>query len=133
MVGAIAKDIRNDPHRRGWRIDIGVAHHEFFQHVILDRAGQRLWRNTLFLCGGNEQRQNRQNRPVHRHGNRHPVQRNVTEQKIHVGDRINRHARHANIIGHQIIIRIITAMRWQIESDRQPHLPGRQIAAVKGI
>ena len=38
MGRAITKNIRNDPHRRGGGIDVGVAHHEFLQHVILDRA-----------------------------------------------------------------------------------------------
>ena len=34
----IGEDVRDDPHRGPGRIDVGVAHHELFQDVVLDRS-----------------------------------------------------------------------------------------------
>ena len=133
VMGAIAKDIRNDPHRGRRRIDIGVAHHEFFQHIILDGASQCLGRHTLLASGTDEQSKHRQDRAIHRHRDTHPVQRNIAEQCVHIRNRINRHPGHANIISDQIIIRIIPAVRWQIEGHRQPHLPSGKIAPVESV
>ncbi len=63
----VRKDIGNDPHRGRGRIDVGVAHHELFQNVILNGAREFFRRNALFFGRGNEQRENRQHRAVHGH------------------------------------------------------------------
>src|SRR5262249_16338209 len=46
MRGSVREDIGDDAQRRLWRVDIGVAHHEFFENVVLNRAGKFLWRHA---------------------------------------------------------------------------------------
>ena len=48
------EDVGDDPHRGGRRIDIGVAHHELFQNVVLNGARQFFWRDALFFGGHDE-------------------------------------------------------------------------------
>ena len=131
--GAIGEDVRDDPHRGAWRIDVGVADHELLQNVVLDRSGQRLGRHALFLGGDDEQRQNRHHRAVHRHRYRHPVERDITEQQRHVGNGIDGDPGHADIVGNQRIVGIIPAMRRQVEGNGQPHLAGGKVAPVEGV
>ena len=38
VIRGVFDDIADDLHRWFWRIDIGVAHHEFFQNIILNGA-----------------------------------------------------------------------------------------------
>ena len=104
LGGAIGENVRNDPHRGGRRVDIGVAHHEFLQNIILNGAGQRRRGNALFLGRCDEQRQHRHHRAIHRHRDRHAVERNVTEQQRHIGDGINGYPGHADIIGNQRVV-----------------------------
>jgi hypothetical protein len=38
VARGVFDDVGNDAHRRLRRIDVGVAHHELFQDVVLDRS-----------------------------------------------------------------------------------------------
>ena len=88
MLGGIGENIRHDAHRRLGRIDVGVAHHEFFENVVLDRAGQLFGRHALLFRRDDEERENRQHRAVHGHRHRHLIERNAVEQRAHVVDRV---------------------------------------------
>ena len=131
--GAIGEDVRDNPHRGGRRIDVGVADHELLQNVVLNGSGKRRRRHALLFGGHDEQRQDRHHRAVHRHRNRHPVERNITEQQRHVGNGIDGDTGHADIIGDKRIVGIITAMRRQVEGHGQPHLAGGKVAPVEGV
>ena len=77
FLRGVRKDVGDDPHRGRRRIDVGVAHHELFQNVVLNGARQFLRRNALFLGGRDEQREDRQHRAVHGHRHAHLVERNA--------------------------------------------------------
>ena len=49
----ISKNIRDDTHRRCRRINIRIAHHKFFQNIILNRTRQLFRRNALFFRSDN--------------------------------------------------------------------------------
>ena len=127
------KNIGDDAQRRLWRIDIGVAHHEFFQDVVLDGAGEFFRLHALFFRRHDVERQHRQHRAVHGHRHRHLVERNAGEQRAHVVDRIDRHARHADVAGDARMVAVIAAVGGEIESDRQALLAAGEIAAVEGV
>ena len=76
----IADDVRHDPHRGFGRIDVGIPDRELFQNVVLDRPRKRSARDPLLLPRDNVERQDRQHRAVHRHADRHFVERNAVEQ-----------------------------------------------------
>ena len=133
-VGAgIGDDVRHDPHRWFGRIDIGVADHELLEDVVLDGPVELLGGNALLLPGDDEEGQDRDHRAVHRHRNRHLIERNAVEQDLHVLDRVDRHAGLADIADHARVIAVIAAVRGEIEGDRQALLPGSEIAAVEGV
>ena len=129
----VGKNIGNNAQRRFWRIDVGVAHHELFEDIVLDGTGKFFARHALLLGGHNIKREHRQHRAVHGHRHRHPVERDAAKQRAHVVDRIDRHARHANVAGDARVIAVIAAMGGEIEGDRETLLPGGEIAAVEGV
>ncbi len=53
MVFGKGEDIGDQAHRRLRRIDIRPACDEFFEDVVLDRAGDLIRRNSLFLGDSN--------------------------------------------------------------------------------
>ena len=58
----------------------------------------------------------------------------MPEKRIRISvDGIDRHAGHADIAGDPSGIGIIATMGGQVEGDGKAGLPGRQIAAVKGV
>jgi hypothetical protein len=133
FLRGVRKDVGDDPHRGRRRIDVGVAHHEFFQNVVLNGAREFFRRHALFLGSRNEQREDRQHRAVHGHRHAHLVERNAREQRAHVIDRIDRHAGHADVAGDARMIRIVAAMGGKIERDREALLSGGEVAAIKRV
>ena len=127
------KDVRNDAHRWFRRIDIGVAHHEFFQNVILNGARKLFVLHTLFFGSGNIKRHHRQNRAIHGHGNRHLIKRDAIKKGAHVIDAVNRHTGHADITGDTRMITVIATVGRQIEGNRKAFLPGGKVAAIERV
>ena len=133
MLRRVSNNIGNDPHARCRRVDIGIADHELLQNVILNRAGQLVLRNALLFCRNDIESKTGNDRPVHRHRHRHFVERNLVEQDFHILDAVDRDTRLADIPDHAWMIAVITAMRREIEGNRKPLLPRRQIAAIEGV
>ena len=133
FLRGVGKNVGDDPHRGRRRVDVGVAHHELFQNVVLNGAGEFFRRHALFLGGGDEQRQDRQHRAVHGHRHAHLVERNPREQRAHVVDRIDRHPGHADVAGDARMIRVIAAVGGEIERHREALLPGGEVAAVESV
>ena len=77
VLGGIGEDVGDDAHGMFGRVDIGVAHHEFFENVVLDRARELVLRHALFLRRHDIERQHRQHRAIHGHGYAHLVERNT--------------------------------------------------------
>ena len=67
LLGSVGEDVRDDAHRWRGRIDISVPHHELFENVVLDGAGQLFRRHALLFAGNDEQRENGKHRAVHGH------------------------------------------------------------------
>ncbi len=131
--GGVREDVGDDAQARLRRIDVGVAHHEFFEDVVLDRAGQLLLRHALFLGGDDVERQHRQHRAVHGHRHAHLIERDAGEQRAHVVDRVDRDARHADVAGDARMIAVVAAVGGEIEGDREALLAGGEVAPVEGV
>ena len=129
----ISEDVGDDPHRRtGW-IDVGVAHHEFFENIVLDRPGQLLRLDTLLFGRHNIECHDREDGAVHGHGHAHRVEGNAVEQRPHVEDRVDRDPGHADVARDPRVIAVVAAMRREVERDREALLAGREIAAIEGV
>jgi len=133
FLRGVREDVRDDPHRRQGRIDIGVAHHELFQNVVLNGAREFFRRHALFFRGRHEQREDRQHRAVHGHRHAHLVERNAGEQRAHVVDGVDRDTGHADIARDARVIAVVAAMGSEIEGDRKALLSGGEVAAVEGV
>ena len=129
----VGEDVRDDPHGGRGRIDVGVADHELFEHVVLDGAGELGRRHPLLLGGQDVQGQHRQHGAVHGHGHRHLVERDAVEELAHVQDRVDGHAGHADVAGHPRVVAVVAAVGGQVEGHRQALLPGGQVAPVEGV
>ncbi len=129
----VGEDVRDDPHRGGRRVDVGVADHELLEDVVLDGPGELVVADALFLGGDDVQRQHRQHGAVHGHGDRHPVQRDAVEEHPHVEDRVDRHPGHADVAGDAGVVGVVAAVGREVERDRQALLSGGEVAAVEGV
>ncbi len=96
---AVGEDVRDDPHRGPGRIDVGVADHELLEDVVLDGPFERRPGHALLFRRDDIEGHDRDDRAVHGHGNGHLIQRDAVEQDLHVLDRVDRNARHADIAG----------------------------------
>ena len=126
-------DVADDAHARRGRVDVGVADHELFEDVVLDRPRELVLAHTLLLGGDDVTREHRQDRAVHRHRHRHLVERDAVEEDLHVLDGVDRDARLADVADDARMVAVVAAVRREIERDRQPHLPGREVLAVERV
>ena len=127
------EDVADDPHRRLRRVDVGVADHELFEDVVLDRAGELLGLDALLLRRDDVEREDGQHGAVHRHRHRHLVERDAVEQLAHVVDRVDRDPGHADVADHARVVAVVAAVRGQVERDRQALLPHREVAPVERV
>ncbi len=131
--GSIANDITDNPHAGLRRIDIGVAHHELFQDIILDCAGELFRFYALLFRRNNIVRQNREDGAVHGHGYGHFIKRNAVKQDFHILNAVNGHTGLTDITNNPRMIRIISAMSGQVESDGKAFLAGGKVSAIESV
>ncbi|MCY1531857.1 hypothetical protein D9M68_670970 [compost metagenome] len=133
VLGRVLDDVADDLHRRLGRVDVGVAHHELFQNVVLNRSAQLVLRHALLFGRDHIARQHRQHGAVHGHGHTHLVERDLIEEDLHVLHRVDRHAGLAHVAGHARVVRVVAAVRGQVEGHTDA-LPARgQRLAVEGV
>ena len=133
MLAGEFNDICNDAHRWIGRINECIAHHEFFQNIILNRSGKCVHCYALFLSGNNEHCENGNHSSIHSHGDRHCIERYSIKKCFHVFDRINRNACFSHITNHARMIRVISTMCGKIKCHRQSFLSGSKIPFIKTI
>ncbi len=133
VLGGVANDVANDLHRRLWRVDVGVAHHELFQNVVLNRSRQQLLAHALLFSRYHVASQHRQHRAVHGHRDRHFVQRNFVEQDLHVLDRVNGHTGLAHVARHTGMVRVVATVGGQVKRHRHTLTTCGQSLAVKRV
>ena len=133
LGSGISEDIGDDSHRLAGRIDVGIAHHIFFEDVILNRARELGWRDALFLGGDVVEGEHRQDRAVHCHRDRHLIKRDAVEERFHIEYAVDGDARHADITHNPRMIGVVAAMRGEVEGYRQSFLTGGKVAAVEGV
>ena len=129
----VRKNISDDPHRRGRRIDIGIPHHEFLEDIILNGSGQLGWSNALFFRGNDEECHDGNYGSIHRHGYRHLIQGDLIKEDLHVLYGINGYTRFSDIAFDARVVRIIAAVCGQVKGYRESFLSGGEIAAVEGV
>ena len=115
------------------RIDIGVADHELLEDVVLDGPGELLLLHALLFGGDDVAGEDRQHGAVHRHRDGDLVERDAVEEDLHVLDRVDRHAGLADVADDAGIVRVVAAVRGQVEGDRDALAAGGERLAVEGV
>ena len=133
MRAGVGDDVRHNTHRRLRRINIGIADHELFKDVVLNRAIELLLGNALLLTCNYEESEDGNDRAVHRHRHRHLVKRNAVEEDFHILNTINRNAGLANIADNAGMVTVIATVRCKIEGYRQALLPSGEITTIESV
>ena len=98
-LASVGENIGDDADAGLGRINVGVANHELFENVVLNRADQLLRFYALLFGRDNIKRHDGEHGTVHRHRDAHFVQRNAFEQHAHVVDAVDGDAGHADVAG----------------------------------
>src|SRR3546814_7160034 len=114
-------------------VDIGVADHELLEDVVLDRPVERRPVDPLLLARDDEEGEDRNHRAVHRHADRHLVERDAVEQYLHILDAVDRDPRLADVADDAHMVAVIAAVGRQIEGNAEALLPRRQIAEIESV
>ncbi len=133
VLRGVLEDVGDDAHGELGRINIGVAHHELLEDVVLDRTRELVERAALLQTRDDVEGQNGQHGTVHGHRHRHAVEGDAVEEDLHVLDRADRHAGLAHVAHHARVVGVVATVRSQVEGHRQTLLAGREVAAVEGV
>ena len=112
----VCKNITDNAHTWSRRVDVRITHHKLLQDVILDRTAQLCGRNPLLFGRHNVEGHYRNNRPIHRHRNRHLIQRYLIEQHLHVFHRIDGNTGLSHIAPNSLMVTIVPPVRSQVKS-----------------
>src|SRR3990172_2746455 len=97
VVGAVAEDVGDDPHRRLGGKDPGVLGDVLLEDVVLDRSADLVEGNSLLLGDREVHREDHRRGAVDRHRSGDLVQRDPVEQDLHVLQGIHRDAAHPHL------------------------------------
>ena len=129
--GRVGENVGNDAHGRLGVKYVGVADHELLEYVVLYGAGELAERHVLLECGHNVHGEHGQDGAVHRHRHGHALEIDAVEQLLHVLDGVDGDAAHADVAVDARIVRVVAAMRGQIERHTQALLTGAYIVLVE--
>ncbi len=89
---AVGEEIRGQPHGRTGRKDVVASGDVLLQHVVLHRALEALPVDALTLCHELVEKEEKGGGRVDRHRRGDLGEGNSLEQRLHVGDRVDRHS-----------------------------------------
>ena len=133
VLGRVFEDVGDNPHGEFGRVDVGVAHHELLEDVVLYRAGHLVETDALFEPRDDVEGQYREHGAVHRHRYGHLVERNAVEEHFHVLHGAYRNARLAHVAHHARMVGVVAAVGGEVERHRKTLLPRCEVAAVEGV
>ena len=122
-LGAPLDHVHDEPHRRRRREDPLLLRDVLLEDVRLDGAAQALERHALLLADRGVEREQHRGRPVDRHGGRDLTERDPLEQRLHVGERVDRHALAPDLAERARMIRVVAHQRRHVERGREAGLP----------
>ena len=131
-LGAVREEVGGEPHRRTRREDVVAARDVLLEHVVLHGAAQLLAADALLLGDELVEQQEERRGGVDRHRGRDPVERDPVEQRLHVGERVDRDAGAADLALRERVVRVVAELRREVERDREARLPAlEQVAEAR--
>ena len=129
----VGDHVGDQPHRGPGREDVGPARQVLLDDVVLRRPRELGHVVPVLLRDRLVERQQPHGRGVDRHRRVHLVERDAVEERPHVADVGHRHADLADLTDGELVVGVVAGLGGQVEGDRQPGLPLRQVAAVEGV
>ena len=120
LVGAELDRVGDEPERRARWPDPGAAAHVLLQDVVLDRAPQLRSVDTLLLADGDVEGEDDRCRPVDGEARADGVERDLTEEDLGVGQRVDGHSHPADLLLDVRVVGVIPTLCRKIEGDREP-------------
>ena len=135
VLGAIRKNIGDDPHRRPWWIHICSTRDVFLQQIVLNRAADFAGWHATLLCNELVHQQQNCRRRVDGHRRRDLVERQVSKQRAHVVERVNGYAHLAHLTSSPRVVAVVSHLGGQVEGTRQPGLSGfeQKLESLVGV
>ncbi len=133
VLRCILEDVGDDAHREFRRVDVGVAHHEFLEDVILYGTGHFFEFGSLFKTCIDVEGEYGKHGAVHCHRYGHLVQGDTVEEHFHVFYRADRHTGLAYVAYHTGMVGVVAAVCGKVECHREAFLACGKIAAVECV
>ena len=130
---AVGEQVGGEPHRGPRREDVVAPGRVLLEHVVLHRAAQAVARDTLPLRDELVEQQQQRGRGVDRHRGGDLVERDPVEERLHVGDRVDRHAGTPDLAVRTRVVRVVPELRGEVERDREARLALREQVPEAGV
>ena len=117
FCAAPGENIGHDTHRGAHGIYVRAAGDVFLEDIVLHRAGKFRQAGALLFCNRDIQAKKNRGGGVDGHRSGNVFERNSVEKRLHVFQRINRHADFSDFAKRQRVIGIHADLCRQIESD----------------
>ena len=119
---AVLDHVGDEPHRRLGREDVLLLRDVLLEDVRLDRPAQVLGGDALLLADRDVEREQDRRRRVDRHRGRDVAERDPAEERLHVLERVDRHALAADLALRARVVGVVAHQRRHVESGREPGL-----------
>ena len=133
ILRGVLEYVGDDAHREFRRVDVGVAHHELLEDVVLDGTCHLFEFGALLKAGVDVEGEYGKHGAVHCHRHGHFVKGDTVEEHLHILYRANAHAGFAYVAHYARMVGIVAAVGGQIEGYREAFLARREVAAVEGV
>ncbi len=122
VLGAPLDHVDDEPHRRVRREDPLLLRDVLLEDVRLDGSTERCERHSLLLADARVEREQHRGRAVDRHRRRDLAERDAGEERLHVGERVDRDALAADLAERARMVGVVAHQRRHVERGRQAGL-----------
>ncbi len=122
LGGAVLDHVRDEPHRRLGREDVLLLGDVLLEDVRLDRPAELRRRHALLLGDRDVEGEQDRGGGVDRHRGRDLAERDPGEQRLHVGERVDRDPLAADLALRALVVGVVAHQRRHVEGGREAGL-----------
>ena len=123
LLRAELDHVHDEPHRGLGREDPLFLGDVLLEDVRLDRPAELCTLEALLLADADVEPQQHRRRRVDRHRRRDLAERDAGEERLHVGERVDRHALAADLAERARVVGVVAHQRRHVEGRREARLP----------
>jgi len=132
-VQAVVVHVDDQPHRGARREDVGAARQVLLDDVVLGRALEARRIDPALLGERHVEGEEPHRGRVDGHRGVDLLDRDGVEQDLEVVERVDGDADLADLGLRERMVGGVAALGGEVEGDREPRLPAREVAAVEGV